>query len=245
MKVAHLAVKDEADRYLEACLSWVTPMVDQVFVWDDRSTDRTVRTSLDYGACVGVRAEGDPSFLEAEGLFRQAGWEEMVDRFKLDDGDWVLTIDADEFPVGDLNAAVAEAERYRYSTIRVQIPEVFLLHPVSQRVDGYWGTIDGFRATQYKSGDQSFRWPGMGCGTVPAYADRAWATSKFRIFHYGYALGPDRQAKYDRYTAAGKNGHSNRHIESILATPSLVMLEGELPNVWRGRREETDSSVRR
>ena len=233
--VIHMVARNEANRYLDACLAHAKTISNEIFVWDDCSTDDTVEIARSHGAFVASRGENRPSFIEDESEFRSDGWVVMKTVLNLSEGDWVLTIDADEFLVGDVEGAIQSAEEVGYKTLRVEIPEMFLLDPLSRRVDGFWGKIDGFRLTQYVPGDQRFR-PGMGCGTLPAYADRGFNSQKIQLLHLGYAAVEDRHDKYNRYSQISDNGHNSRHIQSILAPPSLVLWDGETPSIWRGKK---------
>ena len=69
-----MPVRDEADRWLDASLSWQKNFLDDIFVYDDRSTDRTLQIALKHTPNVKVRSEDEPSFLEHEGKFRQNCW---------------------------------------------------------------------------------------------------------------------------------------------------------------------------
>ena len=230
-----MVVRNEADRYLDACLTHAKTISDEIFVWDDCSTDDTVDVARSHGAFVGNRHWNRPSFIENESEFRADGWIVMKTVLSLKEGDWVLTIDADEFLVGDVHEAIESAVEVGYQTLRVSIPEMFLLDPLSRRTDGFWGKIDGFRLTQYVPGDQRFR-SGMGCGTLPAYANRGFHSPKIQLLHVGYASVEDRREKYERYSQISDNGHNARHIQSIMAPPSLVLWDGETPNIWRGKK---------
>ncbi len=246
MTILYMVGKDETGRYLEACLSRIHDQGFRTFFWDDRSTDGTPDLAAQWGATVSIRPSGFcPSFSEAEGAFRQAGWEAMTRAMHPEPGEWVFTLDTDEFLLGDIDQAVEDAEECGYGALRFQIPEVFLLNPIAVRVDGFWGNIDGFRACRYEEGDQSFRKMGMGCGTLPAYAVEAWSTKKAQILHTGYANMDDRRDKFVRYTSEKNNGHASKHVLSIMSNPELVLWDGETPNIWRGIREITSTSVRR
>jgi len=239
---ANMVVRNEADRYLQSCLEWLEPQVDGIFVGDDRSDDDTVNVAIGAGAVVYTRGKDEPSFLKEEGTFRSICWNRMVEVFNPGPEDWILGIDADEFAVGKPLRQVAEqAHRRGCISVNVRIPEIFLLDPFSQRVDGYWGGIVGTRLTRFVPGDQKFRQPQMGSGVLPAYsyAGMNWNERNecgIRLLHLGYACEADRKNKYERYTSIVKNGHADSHIQSIMQTPKLQLWDGDIPNYRRGIR---------
>ena len=238
--IANMVVRNEEERYLDSCLAWLGHHVDEIFITDDRSTDDTVGLAIDHGATVYTRGDDEPSFLEAEGLFRAISWQRMLETFQPTSSDWVLGIDADEYPVCvNVRTVCDEANRSGYGSINIKIPEIFSINPLAERVDGFWGGIVGTRLARYVTGPQEFRQAGMGSGMFPSYAYscRNWNERDdcgLRILHFGYADPLDRQEKYDRYTNQTKSGHAGSHIESILQTPKLKDWDGPAPSVWRG-----------
>lgn len=234
--IAALVVRNEADRYLDACLAWIRPQVDELFVFDDRSTDDTVDLAVTRGATVYTRGIDEPNWLESEGLCRQLAWHRMCEVYDPEPGDWVMVIDADQFPLGNWWTDLSVLQDF--TSVEAKVPEVFLHTPVSVRVDGYWGAITAVMLAAFQPGDQTFRGKGMGVGSFPSYAysGSMWRNSGLTLMHYGYARKEDREEKYTRYSAALNNGHSNTHIQSILRVPQLVLWEGPAPEVWRGRR---------
>lgn len=241
--IANMVIRNEADRYLQSCLEWLRPQVDEIFVGDDRSTDDSVNIALGAGATVYTRGLDETSFLKAEGAFRSLCWQRMIEVFNPGAGDWIVGVDADEFTVGrNLRELAAEAQRNQYVSINVRIPEIFALNPLSERIDGYWGTITGTRLMGFNpSAPQDFRHNRMGSGVFPAYAyeGKNWNERKecgIRMLHMGYANLEDRKSKYERYTSIIANGHADKHIRSIMEPPRLLLWEGEVPEVWRGVR---------
>lgn len=236
MLVAYLVAKNEADRYLQACLTSLLYKVDYAFMWDDQSDDRTVEIAKQCGVEVKVRKDSQPSFLDAEGSFRQTGWEYMASYLNLENGDWVLSIDCDEFLVGN-NLSLMLRDAGKSTGVELEIPEIFMSQPLARRTDGFWGDIKGIRLAKYQTGRQDFRRSGFASGSVPVYAEYELYRpdrKTLSLLHFGYADQRDREDKYNRYNE--RPGHSSEHIQSILKPARLMMWDGDAPKVWRGIR---------
>lgn len=225
MLIGHVVTRNEADRWLDLTLERLATQCDVVAVFDDRSTDATVRIASRH-AIVGQRRFGTPAFLEHEAQFRQAAWEWMLSATEARDGDVVLAVDADEIVVGDVDALVDELDRSLELRAGALIREVFDLHDgvPQERVDGHWGQVDGVRIARVLMGaDTSFGSRRLGCGSVPGSApgsSRAVPiTPQVEIQHLGYILATDRVAKYRRYV--GTQAAASDHIASILTPPRL------------------------
>lgn len=237
--------RNEAHRYLQASLFHLTNVCDQVFFYDDRSTDNTVGVALDAGCTVSVRKEKDPSFLEHEGRFRQNAFDLLDDAFHPGPGDWILSVDADEIVTptrSELNGLIAESIAQRTLSVVLSIPEIFsvsedeqnMLYDPQVRTDGFWNRIRGFRLYEYHSGG-TFKNKKMGCGSEPTYVENGpkLKALTYHILHLGYAHPDDRQEKYERYSQT-EHGHNNSHIQSIIKPPKLQPWRGRFPEVWRG-----------
>lgn len=240
-----LVIKNEADRYLKDCLDHMRPFLDDLFVWDDQSTDNSVEICKEYTDHVYVRPKDVPSFLEHEGNFRHAAWSKLEETLEPYEGDWILSFDADEFLVDQLTndprAALEKAADYA-RTIRafgvvLRFPEVFDIQndlPMI-RVDGLWDTIRGPRYFEYRRGGSWSNKP-MGCGSEPTYvaANRLSGTDfGLVMLHYGYANPAEHQAKYERYSTLDQHGHNNSHVESIIGEKKLVPWHGPKPTLTR------------
>lgn len=237
-------MKNEAGRYLDAWLNW-HQFMDEIFVFDDQSDDGSPRiVEMHDREC--VVSDGSISFMENEGLFRQAAWEAMEAALKPTEEDWILCLDVDEFLVsngldGNGLQAIAAGEA---DAISLPIPEVFDVQsgiPMI-RTDGWWAGMHAPRLFRYQPGG-SLGSCVMGGGAVPLDVnsrpniDYAYDLA---ILHYGYADPEDRMGKYLRYQAAMER-HGTRmngsHINSILQSPSLTPWAGEVPYVYRGEFE--------
>jgi tetratricopeptide (TPR) repeat protein len=91
---AAIIVQDDADR-LDACLTSLRGLVDEIVVVDTGSTDRSVAVAEEHGAVVAREPwRGDSASSRNRGL-------------ELATGDWILTIDVGERVRGDVVAARA------------------------------------------------------------------------------------------------------------------------------------------
>lgn len=228
-----MVVKNEANRYLEQALQHATTYANEVFVYDDQSTDKSAKIAEDY-AVVAIRPSEVPSFLEHEGHFRQAALDTMVQKLGLVSGDWVHVLDADEFlmceaPIREtIEDLIRTAEKRSSKALRVRIPSIWggavidgkLYDPVI-RTDEFWSTMAEPRIWQYQEGAH-FLNKAMACRNEPTYVRKFPMLDAPTLFnlHYGYAVPMDRTERYERYTSLDDHGQNPRFIESIhIAAP--------------------------
>lgn len=211
-------------------------VVDEHLFYDDRSTDDTAEVAAKYCTVV-QRSEFIAPFAMNEGQFREAAWVQMEEQFDLGHGDWILVIDCDEFigstadvknsepnpesirdSINYLMFAAVTAPGLSYSGINLNIPEVFAIEDGEPmvRTDRLWGTIHAPRLFPYRV-NASYAHGAVGVPAVPSYVQGGnWMTqNQVYLLHYGYADPKDHKIKYERY--AGRGGHSNTHVESIIA----------------------------
>lgn len=235
-----LCMQNEADRFLRSCLEWNTNWFDDLFVYDDRSTDRSVRIAADYGVVV-VRNPSDPSFLDHEGQFRSHSWSLFEDIMNPTEEDWIISFDADEFIVSNLDSTLTalalQAEQTDHRSVALHVPEVWNdTPPYLIRTDGFWNENWNPRFCRYDP-VWNFNDRSMGCGSVPSYAfDNPLRTiAEVELLHFGYSESSERQRRYIRYSQHTE-GHNPVHIQSIVGTPVLTPWVGPTPNVWEGER---------
>lgn len=236
--VVSYVTKNETNRWLQCSLASTSAFADDIFVYDDKSDDDTVDLAFEYTKNICVRWEDETSFMEDESKFRSNAWAKMEEMMELQDGDWILSLDADEVFVGNIRnwiELVAKINKPKYNSINVPIPEVWQLDPAQCRMDGFWNTCSAPRLVRYKK-DWTFLNKEMGCGSVPTYAlkNSFKNTVQGRIYHLGYALEEDRKAKAARYAAKKNHGHNQKHIDSILQKPTLGNPVEHMPELWRG-----------
>ncbi len=239
---ASLVLRNEADRYLASVLEWNSQWWDELFVYDDQSTDITLSICAEYTDKIVSRPNGITTFMEDEGAYRQAAWGAMIDTCNLSDGDWVFSLDADEFLVGgddlyqELRGVVRACEASGSNAWAVPIPEVWdSAGPLRIRTDGFWGTMTLPRLTVIRP-EWKFHNKKMGCGSTPSYSYANMFTNEptLKLLHFGYARDEDRQVRSSRYLALRNHGHNPKHIKSILATPTLKTWEGQTPRFAYG-----------
>jgi hypothetical protein len=223
--------RNEADRYLSRMLEQTAAVVDAHFFLDDQSSDSTIDVASRWCRTV-VRPRGVPSFLEHEGQFRQFAYDRFVEFLNPSVGDWVLAIDCDEMLVSDVDPHEIRAGLDQAIALAGQMNAIVM--PVLEcfgfdndgtplcRTDGYWGGIKGTRLYRWQPGGV-FANKRMGSGSEPTYAVRPPQSTNnngVSIMHFGYADPADVQAKYARYNGT-EHGHNDRHIQSIIAKPTL------------------------
>ena len=235
--IVNMVTKNEQLRYLESSLENAKKYVDDIFVYDDQSDDDTTEILRGSGVKWKVRPDVIPSFAEAEGSFRYAGWMSMLSCMMLHENDWVLCLDADEFVVGNIGESIEILNRGGWLGANLKVHEMWEMSPLQKRVDGFWDTVYGLRLVQLKNGNHTFRSPSMACGSVPAYAfeDPYNWELPLELLHFGYAHAEDRVNKYNFYSSLTHN-HNPKHIKSIVEEPVLQDWGGVMPDVWRGVR---------
>lgn len=223
---SYLVTRNEAGRYLKTVLDGIVGWADGLVVYDDQSTDETVQIVRHFGGVTCfVRPDDVPSFMEHEAQFREAAWRAMEDALKPQSGDWIVTLDADEF----LRRPPSRRALQRLATIgfdgvRSPVHECWGSQDgdLQIRTDGFWGKITAVRACLWQP-DGVFADRSLAGGSVPSYVTKIANTNDISIVHLGYFRAEDRQSKYERYV--GKPGHNPKHISSILAKPTLDILE--------------------
>lgn len=222
-----MIVRNEADRHLPEALECAALVADfgggKLIITDDASTDDTGVLCARHTKY--IQRFSEPVFWANEARARQAHLDYAG--LYIDDGDWVLSLDADE-TINDPERLVHFAHRRtppRDDAIGLPLYEFWT--PDQYRTDGLWfGTITS----------RMFRWhPGarindrpMGCGSEPTYVARAvqegrWTQqTSVHLLHWGYLREADRVRKHAAYTARlGGHGHNDAHVRSIIQPPVL------------------------
>lgn len=229
--------RNEADRYLSQVVDWTHKFVDRHLYFDDGSID----TSLDIavaGGCTGMGSDGN-RFLDDESEVREEAWQWVDKLLDPKPGDWVISIDSDEFLVASndggterevLERAIEEAEATGHSSLVFNVREVFGWDDNDRpqyRVDMFWGQITAHRAMRW-TGNTEFDRVELGGGSLPAGVDNPMRVKGLDILHFGYASAEDREMKAKRY-AARPGVHNPAHLDSILRPPMLETWRGRVP----------------
>lgn len=219
MIIGLMVTHNEAHRFLAASIGSLSVVCDVVCVYDDQSTDNTVEVASRHGAIVEIRPERVPSFIENEGAFRDAAWKWAERALPAGDGDWVVSLDADELLIGDrhgLRDVLTDADP-AVDAVEVVIDELWQIRPPMRRIDGFWDRIRGVRIRRWEQG-LTIAAKAMASGSVPK-ASHVLVDGNVHIAHLGYVRAEDRRAKHSRYS--GRAGHSAKHVNSILQEPVL------------------------
>jgi glycosyltransferase involved in cell wall biosynthesis len=229
-------IRNEEHRYLSDFIFHHQYIFDDIFVFDDNSTDRT-REICAYNGLTVAEADG-VSFLEHEGKFRYQAWQKFEEKMKPSVNDWIFVIDADEFLVADndnvkstVQSTIDLAEYFNHIVVRFHKNEVwdFKNSECLIRVDGFWGKIDVPNLFRYQKGG-TWNMKAMACGSGPTYTKtQPFKTKNFNLLHFGYATEEDRKIKYDRYANAPLGQHNRSHIMSIISQPKLETHTGPVP----------------
>lgn len=223
MLVGSMIIRNEADRYLQASLTRLLSVCDKVFVADDNSEDDSAAIAERLGA--KVWKNNSTPFAKSEREFRQNAWNKMASMMRLKEGrDWVLSVDADEYVVGD-KSKFQELIRQASHRTCFTLPIKEMWGVDQYRIDGFWDGNRNRRMGLYKK-DMTFRNANFGCGSIPHHNHLATELSEHMgILHFGYADPEDRQKKYDFYKSLPNHGHNEKHIESIIQTPKLQRIK--------------------
>lgn len=230
MRIIGLTVaRNEEHRYLRSMLRSVEGRLDGHLVYDDRSTDRTANIAKVSGCTVVIRPEGQPSFADCEGSFRQQALDWVKHVFEPTEDDWVLVVDADETLTGkrDLRMQACHATLHGHDACQLKIREIWdNSDPATpqERRDHQWGVVTGVRLWRWRDGARYVLRDPEGnktfCGHVPDRFDRktCWADG-VELWHWGHSDPADRQERYDRYIKDSR--HAFTHVKSILERPVL------------------------
>lgn len=246
MIVASLVVKNESDRYLEKCLSGVSKLFDEIFIFDDNSSDDTFEISKCFTN--NVFKNDGVSFMEHEGNFRQNAWFKCIDTFDLSNSDWIFVIDADEFfglegseyrNLDDENLICLlrkEISDYVSSSKlswKVHIPDIQKKENSNffYRYDGYWN--QNYAPRVARASKKMFYKKKMGSFSIPSEYVLKSETRKtpLKLMHLGYLNPRDLQVKYDRYSSLKNHGHNEKHIESIIKSGNFKKWDGKILGV--------------
>jgi hypothetical protein len=223
---ASLVVRNEAGRYLEACIDHLADFCDLVVVWDDASDDDTLELLAGRHDCLRLHGSIQPGFFIHEGHVRQR----LLDATLSWSPTHVLAIDADEF----VDDGAGLRRTLEHSTRRIwglDMEEVWNLDgdELEIREDGGWRTHPVPAVWRVTGDPAGFRMRDrrLACGRVPAQMNkpRAALPAGANILHFGWANPATRQARFNRYAEADRGRfHARRHLDSILWPDEKITL---------------------
>lgn len=235
--VGYMVVRNEADRYLQACLTQALEVLDKIVVVDDCSDDLTPDVVCSFDRAIYMRRPVDvPTFMEDESALRSWAWKLTGDMLGLKN-EWVFALDGDDQLFGDRVDWEDYLADTHHLTISPVINQIWSSNPISRRIDGFW-LESAPKASRYI--DDVFVPKKMGGGSFPQVSMREGLNRTEFVFpmginHWGYADPNDRLEKYDRYYVMGNtHGHNQNHINSIIRLPVLEPVDA--PEFWRGVR---------
>ncbi len=217
--VASVIVRNEAGRYLEACLTHLLEFCDEVRVLDDGSTDgwRDLLTESDR-VIVKVRegAERD----SGKDFRSHADARNELLRFTLaGEPTHVLAIDADEF-VTD-GQALRRSCASPFPALSLTMTEVWEAYPegLCTREDGGWRAHEVTMLWRPQTGQSSMiRDLGPATGRTPQVVSGMRSTpARSSVLHFGWAAESERQTRFEKYMRAdGGKFHALTHLQSII-----------------------------
>ena len=217
--VCALRIKNEEER-IGRVLESVRELCDQIFVFDDHSTDRTAAICRAFGERL--------TWIESPftGLDEARDKNYLLRALAPVNPEWVLWIDGDE----ELEPGGADA--IRRAIADPGAPAVFSLRigyvwddEEHVRVDGLWGRFTRpslFRFAGHAVGELCFfntRFGGnLHCGNVPTALQGQARYLDVRLKHYGYMSREQRRRKYEFYNRVDPNNAAEdcyRHLAEI------------------------------
>lgn len=227
--VAGLIVRNEAHRYLRACLDSLLGFCDEIRVLDDGSTDEFREIGWYDDDRVQIMRNSEPVFFEHEGRARN-----QLLRWTLEARPThVLAIDADEF-VGDgvklRGLCVEHGASVRAFSLCMM--EVWKADSSSlwTREDGGWCSHEVpvvWKVPRERGRGWAIADRALACGRVPVAVHRQRAVyAGTELLHMGWCNPAERQARYDRYAKHdGGRFHASAHLQSIMWPDARVRLE--------------------
>jgi glycosyltransferase involved in cell wall biosynthesis len=214
-----MRVKNEA-KYIYEVMSRALLLCQQIFVFDDHSTDDTPAICQSFGDRVTLF----PS--PFEGLDEARDKNYLLKKIIETNPEWVLWIDGDEVleqsGPGKLRAAAQNGRGIAAYYLRI----AYLWNDAHHvRVDGIYGQFTRLSLFQLK-GQPSHRlyFPASGyggnfhCGNVPRGLIGSFRALDVRLKHYGYITEEQRQAKYHWYNTVDPNNlveDNYRHLVGV------------------------------
>lgn len=201
--LAILRIKDEILN-IEACLSRLSEVVDEILILDNGSTDGTLEAYKNFPKIVGI--------LETRGYDEGRDKCLLLEEAKKRTPDWIIWIDGDE--VFEKNFTREEAEKYmqsKYNRIAFRMCN-FWLDKERCRIDGHYFiySLHPQRSMWRNLPVAYFANKKMHNGDIRGVPGKVFI-SPFRLKHFGYSDQKKIQEKFDRYLKEDPAGERNYH----------------------------------
>jgi len=197
--VAGYRVKN-AGRWLGRALAKMSQVADEIVVFDDHSTDNTIKIAEGFGK-VKVILEND----RLESDFNEArDREKLLGLCKERNPDWIIITDGDEELEEKFDREAAERLMNPVKPGTFAYIFRYITHWDSedlQRTDGVFGRMANIRMFRNLPNQHIFsdHPQGLHCNSAPAIPFENISMTPYRIRHYGYIDAEDRKRKYEWY----------------------------------------------
>lgn len=213
-------LRNERGRFLDDWLVEATRAADEMVLLDNGSDDGTYEALVEQLPHAQLKRDGR-DFAADEPALRERLWE--MARKVARPGDWVLSLDADEFLTEGLHAVRDELGRAA-GGIAVRLCDMW--SPTHFRVDGMWSPAGMPILFEFR--DEPWGHPparGLHRPRLPAYAGRLrWRNVPAQMRHRGWERDELRRAKHAYYMARSE-GTNLDHARTIMDAPTLEPLE--------------------
>ncbi len=229
---ASVIVRNEADRYLTACVGSLLEFCDRVCILDDGSTDgweESCAPAWDM-ARVTVFRHNARGREDAPAFHKHAAARNQLLRLTLGtQPSHILAIDADEF-VSD-GAALRAACHTPGDVWSLTVEEVWAASEAAlyTREDGGWRKHEigiMWRTAPFRRKPMLIRDHGHATGRVPDLVSRTRnVRTGVSLLHFGWANKAERAVRFERYHVGdGGKFHARQHIDSIMWPDRRVRL---------------------
>lgn len=210
--------KGEGDRYLKQVLDSASSYADTILILEDKADKRTIDVCKSYNKVkLFSHSFQDSMFGVDESSLRDCLWE--VVRKYAQEGDWIISLDADEIFDEDILKVINMAEQAGYGKIACKLLDMW--DKKHYRIDGYWSPSI---TRIYKYINRDFGIKGnLHCGCVPTYTRelREIFVPRFRLRHLGWQSDEDKKKKMGFYVGKA-SGINLEHALTIDKKPTLI-----------------------
>ena len=230
--ITQTIIKNEEKRFLSKWLDMLATIADVAVIYDDCSDDKTadiIDTFIKEKKLPWKLVRGSESlFSTNESKLRRLLWDEV--RTVSRHGDWVLTIDSDEFDTGDIKQYKQKLLNTPESVLSISFKKIETWDEENNyRIDGLWSN---YFTRMFRFIDVDFGYKdreGLHCPSIPVYALSAKNSmcSDLSIFHRGYETKEMRQSKYEfmKNNADPNDAINYNHVLSCIEPPELKKFE--------------------